>query len=341
MLAVGVHAAGLGPDPAFLWECDDTGQCEDLWAEAREHDRMVTLLAAAAAVTGWFLAAEGRRAETETGDAPTPGGPTPQRRGVDVPVVLLGFVGGVILAVSLRIGPALTGTSAGGPPGRDGLLIAALTGAVVSILVLLVTPRHAPGRLWVAAVPVIDLLALPLLLLALGRSLHLAAAVTALAAVIAALIGRTYLEAHGRTPRDAHRIAGLVALAHMATVLLAVPLAAVTVGLGPLVFVVALLPPLLHGLWFTTLGRGGVDRAPAAPCCGPPARRRARPAVVLPAAAAIVLMAAWAAWPVPAPPADATPQARPARHPAAQSSSHSRSADSTPRWARPRRGSRP
>lgn len=192
-----------------------------------------------------------------------------------------------------------------------------------------------------AAVPVIDLLALPLLLLALGRSLHLAAAVTALAAVIAALIGRTYLEAHGRTPRDAHRIAGLVALAHMATVLLAVPLAAVTVGLGPLVFVVALLPPLLHGLWFTTLGRGGVDRAPAAPCCGPPARRRARPAVVLPAAAAIVLMAAWAAWPVPAPPADATPQARPARHPAAQSSSHSRSADSTPRWARPRRGSRP
>lgn len=61
MAAVGIHAAQLGDDPAWLFDCNDT-TCVDLWADARSHYLRVSVGAVAAGLLGWVLIGAARPA---------------------------------------------------------------------------------------------------------------------------------------------------------------------------------------------------------------------------------------------------------------------------------------
>lgn len=52
LLTVGAHAASLGDDPAWAWDCNDT-TCEDLWAQARAHYLRVAASCGLALLVGW------------------------------------------------------------------------------------------------------------------------------------------------------------------------------------------------------------------------------------------------------------------------------------------------
>lgn len=58
LLTVGAHAAALGDDPAWAWDCNDT-TCEDLWARPRAHYRRVAVSCALALPVGWAIAGRG------------------------------------------------------------------------------------------------------------------------------------------------------------------------------------------------------------------------------------------------------------------------------------------
>lgn len=51
---VGAHASGLGSDPAWAFDCDDT-TCEDLWIGPRTHDRLVAAGCCLAILAGWAV----------------------------------------------------------------------------------------------------------------------------------------------------------------------------------------------------------------------------------------------------------------------------------------------
>jgi len=247
LVVVGFHAARLGRDPAFLFDCDDVNQCEDLWLDARTHYRMVTLIAALAAAAGWFLAGTGRTApvpSTPPMDARHPR--SPRRRGVDAPALL-------------------------------------------------------------AAIPLLDMLALLLGVLALPQSLNLVGAVLVGSATTAAVLGRRFLDVRGREARDAHRLAGTVAATTAGVGLLGVlPLLVAWASAWPIGVILTCAALVWRGLWFRSLARTSDGATSSAPveAEAPP---RVLWSVLAPGAVAIALLAAWAAWPVAAPPADATP----------------------------------
>jgi len=54
LTAVAVHSAGLGPNPVWSFDCNDT-TCDDLWKDAREHYRTVGFAALVVGVASWFL----------------------------------------------------------------------------------------------------------------------------------------------------------------------------------------------------------------------------------------------------------------------------------------------
>lgn len=56
MLLAGLHAASLGPNPAWAFDCSDTA-CEDEWLGPRLHYRAVTAWAVAVGFAGWALTA--------------------------------------------------------------------------------------------------------------------------------------------------------------------------------------------------------------------------------------------------------------------------------------------
>lgn len=54
LLSTAVHSADLGPNPAWLFDCNDT-TCVDLWIDARVHYRTVGFVALAVGSASWLL----------------------------------------------------------------------------------------------------------------------------------------------------------------------------------------------------------------------------------------------------------------------------------------------
>lgn len=54
LLVIGVHAAALGDDPSWAWDCNDT-TCVDLWSGPREHYRQVAAGCGLAVLVGWAV----------------------------------------------------------------------------------------------------------------------------------------------------------------------------------------------------------------------------------------------------------------------------------------------
>lgn len=308
LVVVGFHAARLGRDPAFLFDCDDFNQCEDLWLDARTHYRMVTLIAALAAAAGWFLAGTGRTApvpSTPPMDARHPR--SPRRRGVDAPAVLAALGGGLLTATAAGFATAMMGSGHPGLPGTDALAGVVATALVSVTLLLIVVPRCQAGWVLLVAIPLLDMLALLLGVLALPQSLNLVGAVLVGSATAAAVLGRRFLDVHGRGARDAHRLAGTVAATTAAVGLLGVlPLLVAWTSAWPIGVILTCAALVWRGLWFRSLARTSDGATSSAPveAEAPP---RVLWSVLAPGAVAIALLAVWAAWPVPAPPADATP----------------------------------
>lgn len=83
LLAVGIHSTGLGPDPYWTLAWEDGDQGEDLWVEARAHDRLMAVVASLGAVAGWLLVACGRPSN------PTPHASTPDGIPWLIPIILV------------------------------------------------------------------------------------------------------------------------------------------------------------------------------------------------------------------------------------------------------------
>lgn len=67
LLTVGTHAASLGDDPSWAWDCNDT-TCEDLWAQARAHYLRVAASCGLALPVGWAILGLGLPSSPLTAD---------------------------------------------------------------------------------------------------------------------------------------------------------------------------------------------------------------------------------------------------------------------------------
>lgn len=303
LLAVGIHSTGLGPAPAWLYDCDDFDQCEDLWAPARARYGFVAAAALAGAALGWVLVGRGLDPVPVAPAAATSGQREPD------PVVLgVALLSGGALAVALL---ALRTLDAAGV----GLAIAAAFAVVV--MTRLATRGRRAGTGWLAAVPAVDVLTQVFFVIALGESLTLAGAVLALGTAAVALLGwlgarRALGDRRAWSGGGTAALAGLPVLGLLLLLVLAL-LIAVPVVWEPLPALLAYALPLLLPAAHLALLRRPLP-AGDAPTSDAPADRPAAPvrwSVALPGAAAIVLVGLGAAWPVAAPPKDAQSSQRP------------------------------
>lgn len=97
LTAVAVHSAALGPNPDWLFDCNDT-TCEDLWITARVHYRSVGVAALAVGVLGWLLVGVTLRTAVaradDTGAAPAGTGVAYATATALAPITVLGALVG-------------------------------------------------------------------------------------------------------------------------------------------------------------------------------------------------------------------------------------------------------
>lgn len=142
LITAAVHSASLGPNPAWLFDCNDT-TCEDLWRTARLRYRAIGFWALALGALGWLAIGATLRAETH--QASRVADASPGSGGAYAAAVALGPIATVAMLV------ASLGTLVG-------VLAVAAGCAVVAAVLIWRSLRRSTGReqySWFAATLVV------------------------------------------------------------------------------------------------------------------------------------------------------------------------------------------